>query len=63
MELQWPLVVFTTFICLSAGTFGFISVASMKKEYARIQLPGLITAFAALVVFAAIAAPVLFLAI
>lgn len=50
MELQWPLVVFTTFICLSAGTFGFISVASMKKEYARIQLPGLITAFAALVI-------------
>ncbi|MDR1422670.1 MAG: dimethyl sulfoxide reductase anchor subunit [Coriobacteriales bacterium] len=50
MELQWPLIVFTTFICLSAGTFGSIAVVSLREDYRQIQLPGLIVAFAALII-------------
>jgi anaerobic dimethyl sulfoxide reductase subunit C (anchor subunit) len=50
MELQWPLIVFTTFICLSAGTFGSVAITSFREEYARIQLPGLATAFVALAI-------------
>jgi anaerobic dimethyl sulfoxide reductase subunit C (anchor subunit) len=50
MGLQWPLIVFTTFICLAAGTFGSVAIASLREEYERIQLPGLVTAFAALVI-------------
>jgi anaerobic dimethyl sulfoxide reductase subunit C (anchor subunit) len=50
MELQWPLIVFTTFICLSAGTFGSIAIASLKEKYETIQLPGLIFAFVALII-------------
>jgi anaerobic dimethyl sulfoxide reductase subunit C (anchor subunit) len=50
MELQWPLIVFTTFICLSAGTFGSIAIVSLKEKYEAIQLPGLIFAFVALII-------------
>jgi anaerobic dimethyl sulfoxide reductase subunit C (anchor subunit) len=50
MELQWPLIVFTTFICLSAGTFGSIAIASLKEEYKAIQLPGLVFSFVALII-------------
>jgi len=50
MELQWPLIIFTTFIVLSAGTFGSVAIISLKEKYEQIQLPGLIIAFSALVI-------------
>lgn len=45
MEIQWPLIVFTTFCCIAAGTLAFTSVAGMLKGYEKTQYPGLITAF------------------
>lgn len=44
MELQWPLILFTTFLAWSAGTFGAQSVAALKGECKTAQMPALITA-------------------
>lgn len=42
MELQWPLILFTTFIAWSAGTFGAQGVLAIKGERFKAQLPLLI---------------------
>ncbi|MBC5583212.1 hypothetical protein H8S61_03240 [Eggerthella sp. NSJ-70] len=50
MELQWPLIAFTVFVCLSAGTLSFTALAGMRRDCARIQMPGIVVAFAAIVI-------------
>lgn len=42
MELQWPLILFTTFVAWSAGLFGAQGVAVLTGEGKRAQLPALI---------------------
>lgn len=50
MTVQWNLVLFTLFNCLAAGTFAAVALAAILGKGEKIQMPGLITAFAALVV-------------
>lgn len=50
MELQWPLILFTTFIAWSVGVFGTQAIAAFKGEYKNIQLPALIVSFVLLVI-------------
>jgi len=51
MELQWPLIIFTTFICLAAGLFGALQVAALlDKAYERVEEKGLIIAFVLLII-------------
>lgn len=42
MELQWPLILFTTFVAWSAGLFGAQGVAALAGEGRRAQMPALI---------------------
>ena len=42
MELQWPLILFTTFVAWSAGLFGAQGVAVLTGEGKRAQMPALI---------------------
>ena len=42
MELQWPLILFTTFVAWSAGLFGAQGLAVLSGEGKRAQLPALI---------------------
>ena len=42
MELQWPLILFTTFVAWSAGLFGAQGLAVLAGEGKRAQLPALI---------------------
>lgn len=50
MAVQWNLVLFTLFNCLSAGTFAAIAISAILGKGEKIQMPGLLTAFAALAV-------------
>ncbi|MDR3037440.1 MAG: hypothetical protein LBU31_03420 [Coriobacteriales bacterium] len=50
MEIQWPLIVFTLFTCLAAGTFAIQGVLALLGKGARVQLPALIVSFVSLVV-------------
>ncbi len=50
MELQWPLIVFTTLVAWSAGVFGAQGVLALKGEGREIQMPALIASVAILVV-------------
>ncbi len=43
MELQWPLILFTTFIAWSAGLFATQAAYSLKGEGAKAQMTALIT--------------------
>lgn len=45
MELQWPLIIFTTFIAWSAGAFGAQGILAIKGERFKAQLPLLVTSF------------------
>ncbi len=42
MELQWPLILFTTFIAWSAGTFGAQAVYALRGKADKAQVPALI---------------------
>ena len=42
MELQWPLILFTTFVAWSAGLFGAQGAAALAGEGRRAQMPSLI---------------------
>ena len=44
MELQWPLILFTTFVAWSAGLFGAQGAAALAGEGRRAHMPALITA-------------------
>jgi anaerobic dimethyl sulfoxide reductase subunit C (anchor subunit) len=50
MELQWPLILFTTFIAWSAGLFAAQGIAAIKGEGAKAQMPALITSFVLMVI-------------
>ena len=49
MELQWPLILFTTLIAWSAGVFATQGVLALKGEGKEIQLPALVTSVVLLV--------------
>lgn len=50
MELQWPLIIFTTFIAWASGVVGAQSIIALKDGDRKVQLPALITAAVILVV-------------
>ncbi len=50
MELQWPLILFTTFVAWSAGLFGAQGAAALAGEGKRAQMPALVTSAVLLVV-------------
>ena len=50
MELQWPLILFTTFVAWSAGLFGAQGAAALAGEGRRAQMPALISSAALLAV-------------
>lgn len=43
MELQWPLIIFTTLVAWSAGLFGSQALVALKGEGKKAQMPALIT--------------------
>ena len=50
MELQWPLIIFTTLLAWSCGVFAAQGVLAFKGEGREVQLPALITSVALLAV-------------
>ena len=50
MELQWPLILFTTLLAWSAGVFASQSVLALKGRAAKAQIPSLVVAFVLMVV-------------
>ncbi len=50
METQWPLVIFTLFVCLTCGTLGGISILTLQGKGEKLQLTSLIVAAASLVI-------------
>lgn len=50
MEMQWPLILFTTFVAWSGGLFGMQGVAALAGEGKRAQMPALLTSVVLLVV-------------
>lgn len=50
MELQWPLIIFTTFIAWSAGTFGMQGILAARGIGFKAQLPTLITSLVVMAV-------------
>ena len=48
MELQWPLILFTTLVAWSAGTFGAQAALALKGEGKEIQVPAVVTSVALL---------------
>ena len=44
MELQWPLILFTTLVAWSAGVFGTQAVLALRGEAPKAQLSCWITA-------------------
>ena len=50
MELQWPLIIFTTLLAWSCGAFATQGVLALKGEGKQVQLPALITSVVLLAV-------------
>ena len=50
MELQWPLILFTTLLAWAAGVFGAQCLYTLRGQGTRAQMPALITSAALLVV-------------
>lgn len=50
MELQWPLMIFTLCICISAGLFGMQGLFAVLKKDSSIQLPCLLVSAVSLVI-------------
>ena len=50
METQWPLVIFTLFVCLTSGILGGMSILALKGEGKTLQMTALITSAVSLVV-------------
>lgn len=50
MELQWPLIIFTTLVAWSAGLFATQCIYALKGEAAKAQMPAWIASAALLVV-------------
>jgi anaerobic dimethyl sulfoxide reductase subunit C (anchor subunit) len=49
METQWPLVIFTLFVCLTCGLLGAISILTLRGKGEKLQLPALVVSFVSLV--------------
>ncbi|ACV23731.1 Uncharacterised protein [Slackia heliotrinireducens] len=50
MQTQWPLVIFTLFVCVTSGTLGMLSIFALKDKAEKIQMPAVILAAVSLVV-------------
>ncbi|MDR1713844.1 MAG: dimethyl sulfoxide reductase anchor subunit, partial [Coriobacteriales bacterium] len=50
MELQWPLIIFTLFICLGAGTFCVAGLLAGLGKGEKLQLSAVVVALAAVVI-------------
>jgi anaerobic dimethyl sulfoxide reductase subunit C (anchor subunit) len=50
MELQWPLMIFTLFICLGAGTFGIAGLLAGLGKAQDIQIPATIVSLIAIII-------------
>ena len=50
METQWPLVIFTLFVCLTCGTLGGMSILALKGQGRNLQMTALVTSAVSLVV-------------
>lgn len=50
MELQWPLIIFTTLLAWSAGVFGTQCLYALQGKGSKAQMPALIASFVLMVV-------------
>lgn len=50
MELQWPLILFTTFVAWSCGVFATQGVLALQGKAAKVQMPALITSIVLLAI-------------
>lgn len=50
MEAQWPLIIFTLFVCLTCGIFGSMSILALKGQGRELQFPSLIAATVSLAI-------------
>lgn len=50
MELQWPLILFTSFLAASAGLFGTQGIYALRGQAKKAQLPALIVSLVLLVI-------------
>ncbi|HIT50747.1 MAG TPA: dimethyl sulfoxide reductase anchor subunit, partial [Candidatus Aveggerthella excrementigallinarum] len=50
MELQWPLIIFTTLLAWSCGVFAAQGALALKGEGKEVQLPALVTSVVLLAV-------------
>jgi anaerobic dimethyl sulfoxide reductase subunit C (anchor subunit) len=50
MEFQWPLMIFTLFVCLGAGTFGITGLLAGLGKASEIQIPATIISLVAIII-------------
>lgn len=50
METQWPLVIFTLFVCVTCGLLGSMGILALKGKGRDLQMTGLIAAAVSLVI-------------
>lgn len=50
MEAQWPLIIFTLFVCLTCGIFGAMSVLALKGQGRELQFTSLVAATVSLAI-------------
>lgn len=50
MEAQWPLIIFTLFVCLTCGIFGAMSILTLKGQGRQLQFTSLISATVSLAI-------------
>lgn len=50
MELQWPLMIFTLFVCLGAGIFAYQGLLAFLGKGEKIQFPALLASLASIVI-------------
>jgi anaerobic dimethyl sulfoxide reductase subunit C (anchor subunit) len=50
MELQWPLMIFTLFVCLGAGTFGVTGLLAGLGRAQEVQIPATVVSLVAIVI-------------
>jgi anaerobic dimethyl sulfoxide reductase subunit C (anchor subunit) len=50
MELQWPLIIFTTLVCVSSGSFGTLGVLNLLGKGDTVKIPLSVTALVTAVI-------------